>query len=869
MTRAGALPFWASAAGAVALVGALLAWGRSPLPGTGFEHRVFASADCTGASEAQVVQEPFVRYAEHGAERCERWSAQLVTRDKMRVRVELTSAPGATVSIDGRALVTDASPHAIRTASGAIDLPRGVHTFTVEERRERTVGGHPSGPEYLRMAMVDELEPHNGEFAPPLDLDLFYVSADEASRALDRNGTSADPILALFAVLGLAFAVGCGWLAVRRARGKPIPRSDLALGGVLLAIALFVRIRGVQGQDIAPGELASAFAAAHWARNLSLGDFQREAWRFDAAHLPNAKWILALGAGFAGRVGARWAAACAGALVVALLYAFGRVAFGRAVGVVAALLAAILPLEVGLGRVAGAPSSEALWAVASMVALACWSRSLRGPDAPALQGDSIAAFACTFAATIALFTRASMVWLFVPIGVVLLGRRWRELRRGLVAVPFAAVGGVLAGAVITVAAWPFLRGDPADAVAAVAGELRADAHAFPGVIPAWLLALGLVGALVTLGKAERRWWGILVVLWAALGDAASAGSAVMLLAAVALVAIGDGVTNVVFVATPALREGMRFLPAALGVAATAVTLARREPYPLARVDVSGDPWGEGNLAAVRALNARATHGASVHLGLQPAGSLPRLRDDLVPTDDPGLADYVLTPHPSAEETRRGCALEASVQVAGTPLVDTFRCSRVSPTQLGFAAMHDPSRVDEAIRHFEDALQQDPHDPAATFGLGWAAQTKGDALRAEQLYLDAASGAARSHDADTEYFARFDLGTLYAQRGQEEAAVNAFRSALVVSDQAPEKFAATVWHVWQNLGNALVATGHPVEGRTALEHALALQPGEPSLVQSLAALTTPTPGGDAREDAGVRDAGAKTTSSAPRGVPPRR
>ncbi|HEY2514864.1 MAG TPA: tetratricopeptide repeat protein [Polyangiaceae bacterium] len=869
MRDPGPLPFWASAAGAVALVGALIAWGRPPLPGTGFEHRVFASADCTGASEVEVVREPFVRHEEHGAGRCEQWSSQLVARGRMRARVEVTSAPGASVSIDGRAVVADEEAHAVRTASGVVDLARGVHTFVVEHRGEGAAPGESPGPEYLRVAMVDERAPHNGEFAPPLDRDLFYPSADEASRALERDLTSADPLLALFAALGLAAAVVCGWLAVRRARGKSTPRLDLALGGVLFVLALVVRARGLAAQDVGPDELLSIDAAAHWARNLTLGDFQPEAWRFDAVHLPNAKWLLALGAGFAGQAGARWVGACASALAVGLLFAFGRLAFGRGVGAVAALLAAVLPLGVGLGRIAGPAASEALWGMASMVALACWLRSPRRAEGAAEPLDPRAAFACVFAATVAALSRATMGWLFVPIGVAQLARSRRELRRGVVAVPVAAAVGGIAALAITLAAWPYVGGHPADALATFAGELRADKHAFPANTPVWLLGLAFVGSLAALAKAAWRWWGLLVLLWAALGDVASAAPAVMVLAAVALVALGDGIANLMLVVSPGLRSAIRFTPAALGVAALAVTLARLEPYPVSPVDASGATWGEGNLAAIRALNASAARGAGVHVALEPARALPRLREDLVPMQDPALADYLVAPHsPRPEKTPPGCALEASVRAANAPLVDTFRCSQASPIQLGFAAMHDPSRIDEAIRHFQDALTLDPHDPAATFGLGWAAQTKGDALRAEQLYLDAASGAARTHDADTEYFARFDLGTLYAERGQHEAAVNAFRSALVVTDQAPEKFEATVWHVWQNLGNALVATGHPDEARTALAHALALQPGEPSLVAALAVLSTPPPTPIADAGAAPR-ARAAATSSAPRGAPPRR
>jgi predicted negative regulator of RcsB-dependent stress response len=351
--------------------------------------------------------------------------------------------------------------------------------------------------------------------------------------------------------------------------------------------------------------------------------------------------------------------------------------------------------------------------------------------------------------------------------------------------------------------------------------------------------------------------------------------ALLLFAAIALVALGSFLADLVFAVHPRVRTALRAAPAVLAVGYTAFALMRVEPYPLDYFDeLVGGPagvaasklfevpwWGEGNLAAVRALDTNAPQGARVHLNLWPKHVLEHLRDDLVLVEDPALADYDLVSHLQYFATPApGCTLESSVQVAGAPLVDTYRCPRANPTQLGFASMHDPSKVDEAILHFQDALKLDPHDPGAVFGLGWAAQTKGDVGRAESLYQQAAAGAARANDADTEYFARFNLGTLYLQRGSSDKAADALRGALVAADRAPERFADAIWQVWANLGAALAASGHASEARAAFEHALALKPGEPSVTAALARLTAA---------AAPSDAGADATSSAPRGAPPRR
>jgi TolA-binding protein len=324
----------------------------------------------------------------------------------------------------------------------------------------------------------------------------------------------------------------------------------------------------------------------------------------------------------------------------------------------------------------------------------------------------------------------------------------------------------------------------------------------------------------------------------------------LLLAALALVALGELVTNLAFAARPALRRALRLAPAALAIGYTGVALARVEPYPLDYFDeIVGGPsgvaarrlfevpwWGEGTLAAVRGLNARAPEGARVHLALWPKHVIARLRDDLVRVDDPRAADYVLVSHLQYfAQAPAGCTLDASAQAEGAPLVDTFRCTPASPVQLGFAAMHDAKRVDEAVLAFQDALRIHPGDPAAVFGLGWAAQTKGDLGRAEALYTDGASGAARAGDAETEYYARFNLGTLYARKGDNVRAAEAYRGAVDSLARAPAKLPGKAWEAWLGLGRALAASGRTTDARAAFERALQDRPGEPSVVEALAKL----------------------------------
>jgi len=86
-------------------------------------------------------------------------------------------------------------------------------------------------------------------------------------------------------------------------------------------------------------------------------------------------------------------------------------------------------------------------------------------------------------------------------------------------------------------------------------------------------------------------------------------------------------------------------------------------------------WGEGNLAAVRALDETAPQGARVFLALWPKHVVARLRDDLVPVSDRASADYVLVSRLQYfERSPAGCALVHTVAAEGAPLVDTYRCT---------------------------------------------------------------------------------------------------------------------------------------------------------------------------------------------------
>jgi 4-amino-4-deoxy-L-arabinose transferase-like glycosyltransferase len=518
-----------------------------------------------------------------------------------------------------------------------------------------------------------------------------------------------------------------------------------------------------------------------------------------------------------------------GALAAAFVYGFGRIAFGRAVGATAAFLTALLPILVAHGRIAGHDTMVLFWWCASMLAMACWIAS------PREKRDGLAAFLCVFAATAGVFSRATTVWIFPVLVTAWLVDARGPLRQRVRTFPLAGLAGGGVAAALVFAIWPFMWSNQAEKIARIKGHWGVawgDIEVYMGklCLPAWhyftvaffsetpavLLVAAAAGIVVTLAapaRSERAvTWVTVSLMWLVVPFAQTVSTlrigagryviqawpGLLLFAALALVALGNFAASLAFDLSKRGRALVRASPALLAVLYTALALAHVEPYPLDYFnEFVGGPagvvkrqmfevpwWGEGNLAAVGELNRGATKGARVRLALWPTHAIPRLRDDLVAVDDATTADYVLVSHLQYfAKAPAGCKNTGTVDVEGAPLVDSYRCSPGNPTDLGFAAM-TRGAPDEALPLFRDALQRDPRDPAALFGVGWAAQVKGNLLEAESFYVQAAARAAQTGDRNIEYFARFDLGTLYAKQGRSDDAATAFRAADALKAPAP-------------------------------------------------------------------------------------
>ncbi len=723
---------WLLLALALALAGvALLEIATRRAPAQGFALERFAGADdCSAAlrrgprggartkQPLRIVSEPFLRRSRLGAG-CRRWSAFMVVDRARRSQLELESIGLAELRIDGR-LVTKARNrsgfHGVRRQR-ALDV--GVHRVEVVQRQA------DPGVAYLRLREHDLAEPHFTYALPPLETRRFFADEPHAAAALRAGLSGPRPQRAPLALAAWIAAALCAWLALRAARGRSLPASppDLALGAALTLLALWVRARGIRAQDVAWDELAYTIAGRNFVRNLRLGDFSLDAFRFNFYHPPLAKWLYGLGYILGGLEGARWLSALLSALSVGLLYAAARALYGRRVAAGAGAVATFLPGLVAHARLTGLESVLVFFWMASVAAAVAWLREVeRARDAGSTCGHGYAALAAA-AGMLSIGARMTALWI-APLLLLIVALGWGALpsrrRAGL-------LGALVLGAALALGAiallWPWFSHDPLGSWSKIIarwdtqqttevflGEDRAPPPvqyylaAFAGTTPALLLLAALAGAALGLARPQRRRATIIALCWLAFPFLQSLSSFRQDLAryviqawpALALLAAlgADELLQRVLARVHAGRQtrASTLLQVAWTAALpvyTALSLLRVEPYPLDYFnELLGGPagvarshafelawWGEGFRDAIDYVNRKAARGSRVRLALIPEDTVPRLRDDLRPSAR-GRADYVVTNYYKFQPARpRGCMRVHTVQVQHAPLVEVLRCPR--------------------------------------------------------------------------------------------------------------------------------------------------------------------------------------------------
>jgi Flp pilus assembly protein TadD len=129
-----------------------------------------------------------------------------------------------------------------------------------------------------------------------------------------------------------------------------------------------------------------------------------------------------------------------------------------------------------------------------------------------------------------------------------------------------------------------------------------------------------------------------------------------------------------------------------------------------------------------------------------------------------------------------------------------------------------NRADEAIEHFQKALQIQPDDALAENNLGLA-------LVQLRRLDEAALHFRRAVELNPSYFKAYEsLGAVYLQTNHLEAAIDAFRAALAIQPSEAKAL--------NDLGIAFMRSGRPEEGLDAFQQAVRTEPTNPQYRQNL-------------------------------------
>jgi 4-amino-4-deoxy-L-arabinose transferase-like glycosyltransferase len=203
--------------------------------------------------------------------------------------------------------------------------------------------------------------------------DPEYVPASSLSpdppdtATFDSPGANVSDGLIALAILALVVAFV---LQLARVRIAGVPRDVwLAIAGVF-AIAAFVRWIA-PSFGLAWDEDVNWASGRNYVSNLLSLDFHARDWQWNCEHPPVMKYIDGIGAQLADGYGpARWLSGLMGALGCALMVPIGCRLFSLRAGMIAGVIAALLPPLVAHGQIVGHESPSVLWwALAILLAL--------------------------------------------------------------------------------------------------------------------------------------------------------------------------------------------------------------------------------------------------------------------------------------------------------------------------------------------------------------------------------------------------------------------------------------------------------------------------------------------------------------------
>ena len=195
--------------------------------------------------------------------------------------------------------------------------------------------------------------------------DMEYLPSSSLSPEPPETATYSNPgtnladgVIALLLVLVLVGSL----LMLARKRLAAVPRATWFAFGATLAVALLARWIGLGDQGQTWDEDVNWASGRNYITNVLSLDFSDRAWLWNYEHPPVMKLLDGIGAQLADGFGpARALSALWVSLGCALLVPIGARLFRLRVGVIAALIAALLPPLVAHGQVVGHESPTVLW----------------------------------------------------------------------------------------------------------------------------------------------------------------------------------------------------------------------------------------------------------------------------------------------------------------------------------------------------------------------------------------------------------------------------------------------------------------------------------------------------------------------------
>lgn len=599
-------------------------------------------------------------------------------------------------------------PEATHAQTGSLYVARGgplIVGFQSNHVARLTVAGHelrgagvikdriivPAGPLAFRFAARPDARlvwSPVGRRGDPEYIPASSVSPDPPATAtfgtaLDPPGTAVtDGLIALALLLVLIGSL----LMLARGRLAAVPRATWLALGATFALALIVRLLDLGGAGQTWDEDVNWAAGRNYVTNVLALDFSPRAWTWNFEHPPVMKLLDGIGAQLADGFGpARALSAIWISLGCALLVPIGARLYRLRVGVLAAVIAALLPPLVAHGQVVGHESPTVLWwALGILLSLGVHDELPgAGPlTLRRLQLRLVAVGAVVGIAVASRFVNGLLGPLCVLIVLVRAPRPWR--RETVVWTPLMVLASIAAFVVV----WPRLWFHPIEGLQASLAKLSASHalepflgqltnHPAPYYFLVYLYATAPLGVLVGVAcgaaraTVERSRSALILAAWFVipLGVAASpvrqdgVRYVMPCLLALCLCAATGADAAVAWLERKRPAVGARAFPALGAVFALylGVTVARTHPYYL---DYFGEQvggaggveqrrwmetgwWGEGVDRAVAYVNEHAAPGAHVFRDCILPGHLAWFRDDLWATlaPDPRQADWIVTYSP--------------------------------------------------------------------------------------------------------------------------------------------------------------------------------------------------------------------------------